>query len=194
MVMKPAKPNWLKPEDRERLYAVLQGKVDACAVNQPKLRQQALHRIYELDVALGTGMRKSEQYGLKWQNVDLKRRTIQLHDTKNGEPRTVYMNARVYAAMVGLWEMKDDLHTSQPGNVFRCGENKKWWLATLKSAGLEKQLRWHDLRHTFATNLIQKGANLKEVQVACGHKTIQMTARYAHVDDQGQRNTVALLD
>lgn len=187
-------PNWLRQADEERLRAVLQAKVDACTAKQPKLRQQALHRIYELDVALGTGMRKSEQYGLTWNDVDLEERVIRLHDTKNGKPRKVYMNERVYSALSALRTMENDLHTSRPGLVFRCGENKKWWLAALKEAKLEGRLRWHDLRHTFATRLVQRGADLKKVQVACGHKTIQMTARYAHVDDADQRDTVALLD
>jgi integrase len=49
------------------------------------------HRICELDVALGTGMRKGEQYGLKWSDVDVDQRVITLRDTKNGEIRLVYM-------------------------------------------------------------------------------------------------------
>ncbi len=184
---------FLLPDEENRLRAVLQAKVNACSPQQPKLRQQALHRIYELDVALGTGMRKGEQYGLQWKDVDFDREVITLHDTKNGTAREVHMIADVVAAMKALRGMSDDLHTSQPGCVFRNGENKKWWLAMLKEAKIEN-LRWHDLRHTFCSRLAQSGASLKIIQEAAGHKTIQMSARYAHMDKSSLANAMAVLN
>jgi site-specific recombinase XerD len=50
------------------------------------------------------------------------------------------------------------------------------------------------LRHTFISRLVQKGVNLKVVQVAAGHRTIAMTARYAHLDKSALVNAMALLD
>ena len=57
---------YLKPDEEKRLRAVLQKAVDACGPQNEQRRKRLQHRIYELDVALGTGMRKGEQYGLLW--------------------------------------------------------------------------------------------------------------------------------
>ena len=61
-----------------------------------------MHRIFELDIALGTGMRKGEQYGLRWSDVDLVRQVITFQDTKNGTSRTVPMIDDVWEAFLEL--------------------------------------------------------------------------------------------
>lgn len=63
--------------------------------------------------------------------------------------------------------------------VFGIGDSKRWWEAVLKQARV-KNFRWHDLRHTFCSRLAQAGVSLKVIQEAAGHKTIAMSARYAH--------------
>jgi site-specific recombinase XerD len=57
--------------------------------------------------------------------------------------------------------------------------NRAWWV-TLKEAGI-KDFHFHDLRHTFASNLLLSGASLKDVKEMIGHKDITMTDRYAHL-------------
>jgi site-specific recombinase XerD len=57
--------------------------------------------------------------------------------------------------------------------------NKAWW-ACLREAGI-KDFHFHDLRHTFCSNLILSGAGLKEVKEMIGHKDISMTDRYSHL-------------
>ena len=74
---------FLKPEEEKRLRAVLQRAVDACGPQNERRHKRLLHRIYELDIALGTGMRKDEQYGLTWPDIDFDRRVITLRNTKN---------------------------------------------------------------------------------------------------------------
>ncbi len=55
-------------------------------------------------------------------------------------------------------------------------------------------LRFHDLRHTFASQLLLKGGSLKDVQELLGHKTMTMTLRYAHLTQEHKRNAVNLLN
>jgi len=192
---------YLKPEEEKRLRAVLQSAVDECGPQNEQRKKRLLHRIYELDIALGTGMRKGEQYGLRWRDIDFTRRVITLRDTKNGSSRTVPMIEDVYKAFKQLkklsLERKDraiDRPNESPEDVvFGIGDNKKWWESALKEAKI-KEFRWHDLRHTFCSRLAQAGVSLKVIQEAAGHKTIAMSARYAHMDHTTLQNAMAVLN
>jgi site-specific recombinase XerD len=79
------------------------------------------------------------------------------------------------------------------GRVFSIYENREWWSAALAEAKIEN-FRWHDLRHTFASRLVEAGANMKVVQEACGHASITMTARYAHVSNKMLHDAMAMLN
>jgi integrase len=192
---------YLTPDEESRLRAVLQAAVSACGPQNGRRRKRLLHRIYELDIALGTGMRKGEQYGLRWLDVDLKTRIITMRDTKNKTSRTVPMIEDVVRAFTALKELslerKDraaDIPNSSPEDVvFAIGDNKKWWEAALKEAKI-KNFRWHDLRHTFCSRLAQAGVSLKVIQEAAGHKTISMSARYAHLDHTTLHNAMSVLN
>ena len=192
---------YLKPEEERRLRAVLQRSVDECGPQNERRKKRLLHRIYELDIALGTGMRKGEQYGLRWRDIDFARRVITLRDTKNGSSRTVPMIEDVFKAFKQLKKLspeRKDRSVDRPNEapddvVFGIGDNKKWWEAALKEARI-KEFRWHDLRHTFCSRLAQAGVSLKVIQEAAGHKTIAMSARYAHMDHTTLQNAMAVLN
>lgn len=143
----------------------------------------------ELDIALGTGMRLSEQYGLRWASVDLERREVTLDRTKNYSGRTIPMSASVKAAFRSLKERNPK---AKPNSLVFDGMPRAWWEDALKASKVAKY-RWHDHRHTFCSRLAMKGANLKVIQTLAGHKTITMTARYAHLDDTALRAAVDML-
>jgi integrase len=63
----------------------------------------------------------------------------------------------------------------------------------LKRAGL-RHIGWHALRHTFASQLVMRGAPIKAVQELLGHSTIEMTMRYSHLSPDARRDAVRLLD
>lgn len=189
---------FLTQEEEARLRGVLIGHIETkkhlAQYQEPLVR----HRLCELDVALGTGMRKGEQYGLKWKDVDLAQGVITLRDTKNGHARLVYMIDDVVTALKTLKKLKLNRregrqHPTPEDSVFAIGDNKKWWIAALKEAEIEN-FRWHDLRHTFCSRLAQQGSSLKIIQEAAGHKTIAMSARYAHMDQSSLRSAMAALN
>jgi integrase len=192
---------YLDSEEEARLRAVLQADVDACLPNQSILRQRRLRRICELDVALGTGVRRGEQYRITWDDVNFDRREILVPKTKYGPARTVHMNDDVVDAMRELQKMslvprewKKGKPSKVPTNsVFSIVENRTWFHSALSRANI-KNFWWHCLRHTFCSRLIQKGVNLRVVQELARHRTIAMTARYTHLDKTNLVEALALLN
>jgi len=163
-----ARIRWLEEDEEKRLRAVI-------AEHFPE-------RLPELEIALGTGMRLSEQYGLTWGSVDLKRREVRLPMTKNYSGRSIPMNSDVLNAFKKLQETA----AKKSVTVFSINNPRPWFQGALRLAKI-KRFRWHDCRHTFCSNLAMKGVNLKIIQTLAGHKTIAITARYAHLDDAALR-------
>lgn len=144
--------------------------------------------------ALNTGMRKSEILNLKWDQVDLKHGFILLERTKNGERREVPINQTLRATLEAL-----PRHISSP-YVFWYGDEgksyqdvKKSFRSALRKAGI-KDFVFHDLRHTFSSHLVMAGVDLTTVKELLGHKTLNMTLRYAHLAPYHQVKAVKILD
>jgi len=87
----------------------------------------------------------------------------------------------------------DQPNRSPEDIVFGIGDNKRWWETALQEANI-RNFRWHDLRHTFCSRLAQAGVSLKVIQEAAGHKTIAMSARYAHLDHTTLHNAMSVLN
>ncbi len=162
---------WLTPEEEKRLRAVM-------VEHYPE-------HIPELAISLGTGMRLSEQFGLTWESVDFKRKEVRLQTTKNYSGRSIPMNSEVRNAFKQLRARSG--HESE--RVFWINNPRKWFERALLLAKI-RRFRWHDCRHTFCSRLAMKGINLKVIQTLAGHKTIAITARYAHLDDASLRSAV----
>ena len=179
---------FLSADEEKRLRAVLQRRIDSHdPVKQPELRKQAIHRLLEFEVSVKAGMRRSEQYSLRWDDVDFDRHIMRLRKTKNGKPRNAFMIDDVAEALKRLRDLdlerrdrSGDLPNKSPKDVvFAKADNKKWWQAALDEAKIQNY-RWHDNRHTFCSRLVQAGVHLKVVQEAAGHASIASTMRYAH--------------
>jgi site-specific recombinase XerD len=140
------------------------------------------HQLAALDISLHTGMRQSEQLGLKWSQVDLERRQLTLTRTKNGRTRHIPLNA----VAVGAFESLRPKGQSKGSPVFpnASGEavqsTRGWFEDAVKRAKLT-DYQWHCNRHTFASRLVMAGVDLRTVGELMGHQTFQMTMRYAHL-------------
>jgi integrase len=152
------------------------------------------HCSYQLDVALHTGMRKGEQFSVTWNQVDLKGGNIHLDKTKNGSDRYVQLNETALAALTLLKEDHkarklefDTLFYDRRDQPIR--DPREWFAAACEEAKI-KGVTWHTLRHTFASRLVMAGVDLKTVQELMGHKTIAMTARYAHLAPEHLKGAV----
>ncbi len=125
-------------------------------------------------LALETAMRRSELLGLRWEHIDLGRRTIFLQLTKNGTSRTVPLSTH---AIQILTEMPRNID----GRVFPVTHEvvSQAFNRARKQAGV-KDVRFHDLRHMAITNLAEKLPNLIELSAVSGHKSLAMLKRYYH--------------
>ncbi len=143
----------------------------------------------EFALALNTGLRLSEQYGLLRENVSLPLRVLTIPRSKNGSMRHVPLNQ---AAVQALAELREQ----HSGSEFVCGgarEPRRWFEPVLKEAGVAN-FSWHCLRHTFASRLVMAGVDLRTVQELLGHKTIAMTVRYSHLAPKHTLAAVERLD
>ena len=155
------------------------------------VRAQSAEHEAELDLALHTGLRRGEQYGLTWDRVDLDRGILTVYG-KTGR-RFVPINSAARAAIEQLWRASN-------GSKFVCPDKRRddqedWrrWLVEACAAAKVENFRWHDLRHTFASRLVMAGVDLRSVQELLGHKSIVTTQRYAHLSPDHQKANVQKL-
>lgn len=148
------------------------------------IRKDYLNREAELDLALNTGLRRSEQFGLTWDGVDFERRVLTVLRSKNGEARHIPLNDAAILALRSVEAYKNGSpYVFLASDGTRLCSPRFWFSAAVEAAGL-KDFTWHCLRHTFASRLVMAGVDLRTVQELMGHKTIQMTVRYAHLAPQ----------
>ena len=127
--------------------------------------------------ALETAMRRGELAGMTWDMVDLKKRTVTLPETKNGQKRIVPLSS------VAVTILKDRLTTRRiDGKVWDIGLDaiSQDFAKACQKAGISG-LHFHDLRHEATSRLFEKGFDTMEVRTITGHKTLQMLARYTHL-------------
>ncbi|MCX5711589.1 MAG: tyrosine-type recombinase/integrase [Candidatus Omnitrophica bacterium] len=143
-------------------------------------------------VALNTGMRKSEILNLKWHDIDFKRGNIYLLKTKNGEKREIPMNEEVKGVLIKVRKHPDSpyIFPNEFGKPFT-NIRKSFFTACKKSNIIN--FRFHDLRHTFASQLVMCGVDLNTVRELLGHKSLEMTLRYSHLSPEHKKRAVDVL-
>jgi len=140
-------------------------------------------------LAITTGARKGEILNLSWSDIDFHNRTALLAETKNGKPRLLPLTQPVIEELMKYREKSDVLifHSTVSGAT--PFDIKKSWATALEVSGIG-HCRFHDLRHTAASNLVKSGRTLFEVGTLLGHSSTSMTARYAHLAIEDTRNMV----
>jgi integrase len=150
----------------------------------------------KVEVAINTGMRRGEQFNLKWANVNFQTGVLTIPRSKHGEAHHIPMNDRVVEILRSLPSRMKSLYVfpSETGETPLNANNfiNRVWNPAREQANLA-DLHWHDLRHTFASRLVMAGVDLRTVQELMGHKTITMTLRYTHLSPTHQREAVQRL-
>lgn len=146
-------------------------------------------------IALSTGMRRAEILGLTWDDVDMIRGQLTLHETKNGERRVVPLRGHALFLMKE-WSKYRHISTRL---VFPNKDRTKSldirrpWEEALKASAIDN-FRFHDLRHSAASYLVMNGASLAEIAEILGHKTLAMVKRYAHFSEAHTSSVVARMN
>lgn len=145
--------------------------------------------------ALNTGMRKEEILSLRWEeNIDMRHGFILLSDTKNGERREIPINQALRKVLSGLTRRLDVPYVFyDPKTGKRYANVKRSFYSACRKSGI-KDFRFHDLRHTFASQLIMAGVDITTVKELMGHKTLTMTLRYAHLAPAHKVSAVEMLN
>ncbi|MCL5965766.1 MAG: site-specific integrase [Deltaproteobacteria bacterium] len=135
-----------------------------------------------------------EILSLEWEkHIDLRHGFILLDRTKNGERREIPINATLREALQQIVRRVDCPHVFVNEEGKRYGDVKKGFHAACRRAGI-KDFRFHDLRHTFASQLVMAGVDITTVKALLGHKTLTMTLRYSHLAPSHTRNALSILD
>lgn len=161
------KERYLSETEAQTLYRAVQASVN------PMLQ-------YIIPMLILTGARKREVLDAKWAEFDMERRQWRVSVTKSGKPRYIPLSDGVIQMLATMphdsskW-IFPNLKTGQPYvSIFFS------WNTAQKLAGLA-DVRIHDLRHSFASLLVNAGRSLYEVQKILGHTQIKTTQRYAHL-------------
>lgn len=208
-----AKVRYLEPHEEEALLIALDGREDDMRKARKSAnlwrRERQRTELMDLDMlpfvdhlkpmvllSMHTGIRRGELFGLEWSDIDLNRAMLTVRGSiaKTSKTRHIPLNPFILDVM-RQWKSQ----TQGEGFVFespkggRFDNIKRVWQNLLKRAEI-KDFRWHDLRHHFASKLVQKGVDLYVVKELLGHASVVMTERhYAHLAPQAKVDAVAKL-
>lgn len=148
-----------------------------------------------LTVALNTGMRRGEILNLQWRQIDIRVRRVRVEKTKSGKVRHIPMNDILFEELLKLRDRNTQglyvFFNPETGKPYV--DMKKGFKAACRRAEIQG-LRFHDLRHTFASRLVQNGVDIETVRDLLGHHSISVTQRYVHSNDEMKRKAVELLN
>ncbi|PIR03725.1 MAG: hypothetical protein COV59_04620 [Candidatus Magasanikbacteria bacterium CG11_big_fil_rev_8_21_14_0_20_39_34] len=157
-----------------------------------------------LEMLFSTGLRVSELAKLKKENVNLKREEFSVTG-KGSKRRIVFLSEQAKYHLKRYLDARSDInpflfisHDKRTGNKQKLGNSEDLALTSrsiqrivqkwAKVAGITKPVTPHTLRHSFATDLLGSGADIRSVQTMLGHSSITTTQIYTHITDQGLRN------
>jgi integrase len=183
----PAKGVERNPERGRKRYLIGDelARLTAALAKHPDKQAATIIRVLLL-----TGARRGEVLGMKWVDLDLDRGiwSKPASSTKQGTDHVVPVSKPVCQLLKGI-KTRGEFVFPSVGKTGHIIEIKKSWASLCKAAGIAG-LRVHDLRHSFASQLVSSGASLPLIGALLGHSNPATTARYSHLFDDPQRAAV----
>jgi integrase/recombinase XerD len=177
-------PHVLSPDEVARL-------IEAAGTLQARAILMALY---------STGMRRSELVCLRVEDIDSERMVIHIRKGKGGKDRDVPLCPRLLETLREYWRWKKPKTWLFPGQPRADGNHltdKAVWHVcndAAQHAGIKKRVSPHMLRHSFATHLLEDGADLATIQVLLGHADLEATSIYLHLSRRHLEKTVNPLE
>ena len=150
-----------------------------------------------------TGARRAELTHLKVTDIDSQRMVIRIQGGKGRKDRDVMLSPKLLQALREHWRglRRKPSAWLFPGNRWHTGDTpittKVVWNACKEAAqraGLQKDVHPHTLRHSFATHLLEAGADLRTIQILLGHRDLEETTIYLHLSERHLNATTSPLD
>ena len=174
---------WLERAPNIKMYKEPKRRVRWITPEQASvlLKELPKHQRETVTFALATGLRQANVVKLEWLQVDLERKTAWIpgDQAKGGNDIHISLNETAVAVLKRQIGKHPTRVFTYKGKSFNRAYTKAWQKA-LQRAGIEN-FRWHDLRHTWASWLVQNGVPLSEIQEMGGWETYAMVRRYAHL-------------
>ena len=144
--------------------------------------------------SLSTGLRKRNVTELEWSQVDLQRNVAWIHADQAKARKSIHISLNATAMevlrkQVGKHSLRVFTYQGKP--IIQV--NTRAWRKALRRAGIEG-FRWHDLRHTWASWLTQKGVPLNVIQEMGAWESTEMVKRYAHLAPEQFRKHAMVVD
>ena len=157
---------WLRPAEAKRLLNNL----------VPYMADMA-----EYDLA--TGLRQRNIFDLRWSQIDFLKRTCEYYpeDMKSDKPLVIPLNDTAIKILVKQLGKHDEYVFLNSRHKPVKSLNYKLWRTGVANAGIDEDFNWHDLRHTWASWLVQDGVSLYALKEMGGWKSLEMVQRYAHL-------------
>lgn len=144
-------------------------------------------------IALNTGMRRGEMAGLKWDRIDFSLNQITISRTRDVDglrertktklKRVIPMNQLVRMTLLKLFQARkgsDYIFVKEDDSPIEVHHTYRDFAKAQALAKISNKIRFHDLRHTFASQFMMNNGNVFDLQKILGHTDIKMTMRYAH--------------
>ena len=175
-----------------------------CSKLPTVLNREEVHKMFDLTINLKhkfllmatyyTGARLNEIINLRWEDLDFERELIHLKISKGDKERVVFLHDH-------LKRIIKYFNLEKEGFVFSSNLGKKYDKRTVqkivkdaaRKAGIRKKITTHTLRHSFATHLLESGADIRHIQLLLGHKDLKTTQIYTHVANRDIKNLASLL-
>ena len=160
---------WLKPQEAQKLVHAFE--------NLPYMQHMIIF-------SLVTGLRQNNVLNLKWEQIDLKRRIAWIYpdETKNSQALGVPLNQVALQVLAVRQKTTPFVFNNSKGQPVKAVSHRIWRKG-LKEAGISN-FKWHDLRHTWASWLVQSGVPLLALKEMGGWESLEMVQKYAHLSSQ----------
>jgi len=182
----------LSDEEEKRLFEEIERGCEVIGRDRKKkIIYPYLHLRPLIICALQTGMRRGEIFNLKWSCIDFEYEFAELLETKSGKSRRVPISSKFMEVLNNLNRDGEYVFTN-PNTGKPYNDIKTSFHTVLKKANIEN-FRFHDFRHTAATRMLEKGADIRTVQEILGHSSVIITQRYTHTTAQHKKKAIELL-